>query len=90
MGLIGLVFGLPLAPFRGLIRLGELIQEQVDREMADPTLIRRKLEEIENARAAGLISEEEERRTTERVLQRMSGRPVATPAVAPEAGGERR
>jgi hypothetical protein len=73
VGLLSSVFGLPFAPVRGVIWLGEVIQEQVEHEMADPSVIRHKLEEIEEARAAGLISEEEEARAMEETLQRMMG-----------------
>jgi hypothetical protein len=76
MGLLSLVFGWPLAPVRGVIRLGELIQEQVEREMRDPTVVRHRLEEIEAARAAGQISEEEEALEMREVLQGMMGGPV--------------
>ncbi|MGV9383897.1 gas vesicle protein GvpG [Nonomuraea sp. NPDC003707] len=74
MGLLSLVFGWPLAPLRGVIRLGELIQEEVERELRDPTVVRHRLEEIEESRAAGLISEEEALETQE-VLQGMMGGP---------------
>ncbi|MFI6737632.1 gas vesicle protein GvpG [Nonomuraea sp. NPDC050451] len=75
MGLISLVFGWPLAPLHGVIRLGELIQEQVEREMHDPKVVRHRLEEIEASRAAGLISEEEEALEMQEVLQGMMGGP---------------
>ncbi|MFB4282551.1 MULTISPECIES: gas vesicle protein GvpG [unclassified Nonomuraea] len=63
------IFTWPLAPVRGLVRLAELIQEQADRELHNPAAVRRKLEEIEAAREAGEITEEEERRAVEQVLQ---------------------
>ncbi|MCA2225699.1 gas vesicle protein GvpG [Nonomuraea aurantiaca] len=75
MGLISLIFGLPLAPVKGVIRLGELIQEQVERQTHDPAVVRRRLEEIEQARAAGLISEEEEARAMKQTLESMMGKP---------------
>ncbi|MEV4014675.1 gas vesicle protein GvpG [Nonomuraea angiospora] len=75
MGLLSLLFGWPLAPVRGVIRLGELIQEQVEHEMRDPTVVRHRLEEIEAARAAGQISEEEEALAMREVLQGMMGGP---------------
>ncbi|MEU0567005.1 gas vesicle protein GvpG [Nonomuraea sp. NPDC005983] len=75
MGLISILFGWPVAPLRGVIRLGEVIQEQVEREMRDPVVVRRRLEEIERARAAGQISEEEEALEMQEVLQGMVGGP---------------
>ncbi|MDR8411641.1 gas vesicle protein GvpG [Nonomuraea sp. 3-1Str] len=76
MGLLSLLFGWPLAPVKGVIRLGELIQEQVEREMSDPAAVRRELEEIERAAAEGLISEEEQEERMREVLQRMIGPPT--------------
>ncbi|PRX68261.1 gas vesicle protein GvpG [Nonomuraea fuscirosea] len=70
MGLISGIFTWPLTlPVRGLIRLAELIQEQVERETRNPATVRRKLEEIEAMRAAGEISEEDERQAIEQVLR---------------------
>ncbi|MEU4230167.1 gas vesicle protein GvpG [Nonomuraea sp. NPDC026600] len=75
MGLIGLIFGWPLAPVKAVIRLGELIQEQAEQELHDPAVVRRRLEEIERSRADGLISEEEEAQEMRQVLQAMTGGP---------------
>jgi cytochrome c-type biogenesis protein CcmH/NrfG len=71
MGLFSALFTWPLAPVQGLIKLGELIEEQVERQLHDPASVRRRLEEVEEARAAGLITEQEEARATEEILQRM-------------------
>ncbi|MEV0198623.1 gas vesicle protein GvpG [Nonomuraea sp. NPDC050691] len=78
MGLLGLLFGWPLAPIKGVIRLGELIQEQVERQMSDPAAVRRELEEIERDAAEGLISEEEQEERMREVLARMIGPPAGT------------
>ncbi|MBF8185420.1 gas vesicle protein GvpG [Nonomuraea sp. K274] len=72
MGPLGLILGLPLAPVRGLVWLAERIQEQAELELHDPTSIRHQLEEIEAARRAGEITEEEESRAVARVLQGMT------------------
>jgi hypothetical protein len=68
VGLVGFIVGLPLAPVRGVIALGRLIQEQVEHELHDPAAMRRTLEEAEEAREAGEISAEEETETQRRVL----------------------
>ena len=73
MGLFSLLFGWPLAPVAGVIRLGELIQEQVERELRDPAAVRRQLEEIERGQSAGQISEEEEAAAVEEILGWMTG-----------------
>jgi cytochrome c-type biogenesis protein CcmH/NrfG len=74
VGLVSSIFTWPLAPVRGLMRLGELIQEQIDRELRNPAAVRRRLEEIEAARQAGTITEEEEREAVESILRQATGR----------------
>lgn len=59
MGLIGAVLGLPLAPLRGVVWIAEQLREQALRELYDPDVIRAHLAEVEAARAAGTIDEEE-------------------------------
>ncbi|WP_113699854.1 gas vesicle protein GvpG [Nonomuraea lactucae] len=89
MGLISLLFGWPLAPVQGVIRLGELIQEQVEAEMRDPAVIRRELEEIDEAADEGVISEEEHAEQMEQVLQKVI-EPVDPDPPGPERGAGRR
>ncbi|WP_285779605.1 gas vesicle protein GvpG [Microtetraspora sp. NBRC 13810] len=72
--MISSILGLPFAPVMGVIRLGELIQEQAEHALRDPAAVRRRLEEIDEAREAGLISEEEHATQMEQVLQRMMSR----------------
>ncbi|MEU0485085.1 gas vesicle protein GvpG [Streptosporangium sp. NPDC006013] len=68
---LGLIFSLPLAPLRGLIRLAELLEEQAEMELRSPAAVRRRLEELAEARASGEISEEEESMAAERILREM-------------------
>ncbi|WP_440100195.1 gas vesicle protein GvpG [Streptosporangium sp. H16] len=68
---LGLILGLPFAPLRGLIRLAELLQEQAEQELRSPAAVRRRLEELAEARACGEISEEEEAAAAERILTEM-------------------
>ncbi|MER7211244.1 gas vesicle protein G [Streptosporangium sp. NPDC000239] len=88
MDLFGLTLGLPFAPIRGLIRLAELIEEQVELETRSPAGVRRRLEEIAEARRAGLMTEEEETEAVTRVLGRLTGRP-GTDGTALPGDGER-
>ena len=53
------LFRLPLLPVRGVIKLGELIQKEVEQELYDPARIRRELEEAERRHDAGEISDEQ-------------------------------
>jgi len=75
MDLMSLTFGLPLMPLRGLIRLAELIQEQVELETRSPAAVRRHLDEVEEARASGQISDEEADRQVEEILGQMIDQP---------------
>ncbi|MFI5611953.1 gas vesicle protein GvpG [Amycolatopsis sp. NPDC051903] len=72
MGLLSGIAGLPLAPLRGVLALGELIRRRVDEEMHDPASVRRELEAVERARAAGEISAGEEAERQQRVLDRLT------------------
>jgi hypothetical protein len=53
------LFKLPFLPVTGVVRLAELIADEVDRALFDPAMVRRRLEEAAQARAAGLITDEE-------------------------------
>jgi hypothetical protein len=72
MGLVTGILGLPLAPVRGVLALGELIRKRVDEELHDPASVRRELEALEEARAAGEISAEEEAEAQQQVLNRLN------------------
>jgi hypothetical protein len=54
-----LLFRLPLMPLFKVIQLGEVLQDHAERELRDPASVRRQLEQAEQARAAGEISDEE-------------------------------
>jgi hypothetical protein len=56
MSLLTLPFRLPLLPLRATIRLAQVIQEEAERELSDPATVRRQLEDVERAEAAGDIS----------------------------------
>ena len=71
MSILSLVLGLPLAPIRGVIALGEVIQDRVNQELHDPASARRDLEAAGEARAAGEISAEDEAELQQEVVDRM-------------------
>ena len=54
-----LLFRLPLVPLRGVVRLGEVLHDHAERKSHDPAPVRRQLEQAEQARAAGEISDED-------------------------------
>jgi uncharacterized membrane protein len=59
MGLLTLVFRLPFVPVQGVIKLGELLQDEAERQLHDPARIRRELDEAQRRYDAGEISAEE-------------------------------
>jgi uncharacterized membrane protein len=59
MELLTLLFKLPFLPVQGVIRLGELLQDQAEQELHDPARIRRELEDAQRRYEAGEISEEQ-------------------------------
>ena len=75
MGLLSFIVTLPLQPVKGVISLAELIQRQVVEEMHNPAAIRRALEELDEARAAGKITAEEEEQAQQALIDRMTGSP---------------
>jgi hypothetical protein len=70
---MGLLEGLllPLAPIRGVVWLGEQLSEIASRQLADPTLIRGQIVEIEEAREAGALSDEEAEELEGPLLRRL-------------------
>ncbi|GAA4602909.1 hypothetical protein GCM10023195_09300 [Actinoallomurus liliacearum] len=76
MGLVSSILTLPFLPVQGVIKLGELIEQQVEQQLNSPTAIRAQLEEIERRRQAGLISEEEEAEAQQEILGRLIGGPA--------------
>jgi|1186.fasta_scaffold1235715_2 hypothetical protein len=85
MGLLTLPFKLPLLPVRGFIRLGELIQEETERQLHDPARIRRELEEAQWQRAAGKISDEELSRAQHEAVARLGTGGTASTGGAAQA-----
>jgi hypothetical protein len=71
VGLISGLLTLPLAPVRGTVWLAERIQEQAEAEFYDEKVIRAKLMEIDAAREAGEISEEEATQAEDQLLERL-------------------
>jgi hypothetical protein len=59
MGLITGLLTLPLAPVRGTVWIAEQVQEQAEAELYDESAIRAALLELETAREAGELDEQE-------------------------------
>jgi gas vesicle protein GvpG len=71
VGLISGLLTLPLAPVRGTVWLAERIQEQAEAELYDEDVIRAQLMEIDAAREAGEIDEEEATQAEDQLLERL-------------------
>lgn len=71
MGLITGILGLPLAPVRGTIWIAEQIRQQAEEEFYDPATIRAQLEQVDRARAAGEVSEEEATQLEDELVERL-------------------
>jgi hypothetical protein len=71
VGLISGLLTLPLAPVRGTVWLAERIQEQAEQELYDEDAIRAQLMEIDAAREAGEVDEEEATQAEDVLLERL-------------------
>lgn len=69
MGLFWSIVLWPLAPVRGVVAIGELIQRQVDQEMHNPTTTRKQLEALEGARERGELSAEQEDEAQDEIIE---------------------
>ncbi|BCN44373.1 gas vesicle protein GvpG [Prescottella equi] len=74
MGLFSAIFGLPLAPVRGVVWIGEVVRRQVEEETTSPAAMRRDLEAIEEGRRSGEISEDEATQAEDEILHRVTRR----------------
>jgi hypothetical protein len=71
MGLITGLLTLPLAPVRGTVWLAERIQEQAEEELYDESAIRNGLLELEAARQAGTLDEQEVAAAEDELIERL-------------------
>jgi hypothetical protein len=69
VGLFSAIAKLPLAPVYGVMSLAEVIQRQVEQELHNPANTRRQLEELDEARARGDLSADEEREAQKEILE---------------------
>jgi hypothetical protein len=71
MGLVGALLTAPLAPMRTVLWVGELIRDEVEHELYDPAVIRREIQEVDDARAAGRIDPGEADRRQRELIGRL-------------------
>lgn len=71
MGLFTGLLGLPLAPVRGVVWLAEQLEAEAVRQQSDPGAIRRRLEDLDEARRSGEVSAEECAQLQDELLEQM-------------------
>jgi len=71
VGLITGLLTLPLAPVRGTIWVAEQVHQEAERQYYDPAAIRRQLENVDELRKLGEISEEEAEQMEDELVERL-------------------
>jgi cytochrome c-type biogenesis protein CcmH/NrfG len=71
MGLVTGLLTLPLAPVRGTAWVADKVLEQAEREYYDPGTIRRQLEEVDELRTNGVISDEDAEEIEDELVARL-------------------
>jgi hypothetical protein len=83
MNLLTLLFRLPLMPLRGFVQLGEILHDQAERELRDPASVRRQLEEAQEARVSGEMSDRDLAHVEGQAVGRLISSPADTSAETP-------
>lgn len=65
------LFGLPIGPLSGTIKLAEVIQREAESQYYDPGEIRRALEDVAEARRSGELSDVEADRMERALVRRL-------------------
>ena len=73
MNLVTMPLRLPFLPVQALVRLAEVIRDEAEQELYDPAVVRRELEEVQEARARGTASDEDVARMESEITQRLVG-----------------
>ena len=71
MGLFTGLLTLPLAPVRGTVWVAEQVLEQAESQYYDPSVIRRQLEDVDELRASGQITEDEAEAMEDALVERL-------------------
>ena len=71
MGLLTGLLTLPLAPVRGTIWVAEQVLEEAENQYYDPGVIRRQLEDVEELRASGQITDDEAEQMEDTLVERL-------------------
>jgi hypothetical protein len=71
MGLLTGLLTLPLAPVRGTVWVAEQVLEQAESQYYDPSVIRRQLEDVDELRSSGQITEDEAEAMEDALVERL-------------------
>jgi chorismate mutase len=71
VGLISGLLGLPVAPLRGAVWAAEQVRQQAEEEFYDPARIKAQLEEVDRARSAGELSDDEATAIEDELVERL-------------------
>ena len=71
MGLLTSLLTVPLAPVRGTVAVAEQILKAAESEYYDPERIRAQLEDVEQRRAAGELTDDEATAWEEELIERL-------------------
>jgi polyhydroxyalkanoate synthesis regulator phasin len=71
MGLLTGLLTLPLAPLRGTVAVAEQVRRQAEEAYYDPAAIRRELEQVDQLRSDGEITDEEATAWEDQLIERM-------------------
>jgi hypothetical protein len=71
MGLLTGILGLPLAPLRGTVAIGEQVLRQAEDTFYDPAIIKRQMETVEELHRSGSLSDAEAAWWEETLLARL-------------------
>lgn len=71
MGLLTGLLTLPIAPMRGVTWVADQVRRQAEDEYYDPAELRRRIEDVEQMRAGGVLSEEEAEAIEDELVRRL-------------------
>jgi Gas vesicle protein G len=86
MNPLTLLFRLPVMPLRGVLQLAEILHDQAERELREPASVKRQLEQAEQARVAGEISDQELAHIQGEAVGRLLSSPSNQVSPAADAG----
>jgi hypothetical protein len=73
MGIMTGLLTLPLAPLRGTIWIAEILLEEAERQMSDPTFVEQQLADAEAAYERGELTDDELADIEDQLLGRLLG-----------------